>query len=79
MNVQVSDHAWRALRKLEAKQGLTVLHAMMGLGDNPHPSASTKMVDQPGYRLRVGNFRVLYHLDGEQVTIDEIGDRKEIY
>jgi mRNA interferase RelE/StbE len=79
VNVRVSDHAWRALRKLEAKQGLTVLQAVMGLGDNPMPTGSKKMVDQPGYRLRVGNFRVLYHLDGDQVTIDDIGDRKEIY
>jgi mRNA interferase RelE/StbE len=31
------------------------------------------------YRLRIGNFRVLFELDGRTVTVYSVGDRKDIY
>jgi mRNA interferase RelE/StbE len=31
------------------------------------------------YRLRVGNYRVIFELQGEAITVYAIGDRKDIY
>ena len=31
------------------------------------------------YRLRVGNYRVLFELEGATVVIYDVGDRKDIY
>ena len=31
------------------------------------------------YRLRVGNYRVLFELEGRQMLVYAVGDRKEIY
>ncbi len=31
------------------------------------------------YRLRVGNYRVLFELEGRIVTVYAVGDRKKIY
>ena len=31
------------------------------------------------YRLRVGNFRILFHLDGKLISIVDIKDRSEAY
>jgi len=33
------------------------------------------------YRIRVGNYRVIYEIDGKQITIVilKIGHRKEVY
>lgn len=31
------------------------------------------------YRLRAGNYRVLFELEGATVAIYDVGDRKDIY
>ena len=32
-----------------------------------------------GYRLRIGDYRVLFELEGRRVTVYAVGDRKDIY
>ena len=34
---------------------------------------------EPEYRLRVGNYRVLFEVDGNQVVIYRIRHRKDVY
>ena len=31
------------------------------------------------YRYRIGNYRVIFDFDGEMITVNKIGHRKEIY
>ncbi len=31
------------------------------------------------HRLRIGNYRILYELDGDSVTILKIGHRRDVY
>lgn len=40
-----------------------------------------KLTEQPGYRLRVGDWRVLYLLDGDRVVIQvvRVAHRREVY
>lgn len=79
MRVRWEQTAYRALRKLEVKLGLAILHAVAVLADDPHPNASTRLVDRPGRRLRVGDCRVIYSVDGDLVSVHEVGHRREIY
>lgn len=79
MRVRWEQTAYRALRKLEVKVGLTILHAVADLADDPYPNASTQLVDRPGRRLRVGDYRVIYSVGDDVVSIHEIGHRREIY
>ncbi len=37
------------------------------------------MRDGSGRRLRVGDYRVLYRLDGDELTIHDVGHRKDVY
>ena len=38
-----------------------------------------KLQGQPFYRLRVGDFRVLFNANGQLIFISKIGNRGEIY
>lgn len=46
----------------------------------PHNNV-TKLVGRPGYRLRVGDWRVIYELQDEQVVmlVIKVGPRGEVY
>ena len=51
------------------------------LSENPHPGDSIKLVDQDCYRIRQGNYRIMYeiHDDLKTVLVLKVGHRKEIY
>lgn len=49
------------------------------LVSDPAPQNSTEMRDGSGRRLRVGGYRVLYRLDGDELTIHAVGHRKDVY
>jgi mRNA interferase RelE/StbE len=48
---------------------------------DPRAVDARKLAGRPGYRLRVGNFRVLYDVDRDerQFVVFWIGDRKDAY
>ncbi|GIG86683.1 type II toxin-antitoxin system RelE family toxin [Plantactinospora endophytica] len=58
---------------------VTVLSAILGLVSDPAPQNSTEMRDDSGRRLRVGDYRVLYRLDDDQLTNHAVGHRKDVY
>lgn len=51
------------------------------LGDNPLPPKALKLRGREGYRIRVGDYRILYTFDGKVMTvlIIKIGHRKDVY
>jgi mRNA interferase RelE/StbE len=54
---------------------------MQELATNPRPFGYKKLKGREGFRLRVGDYRLVYLIDDDQrtVTIVGIGDRKDIY
>jgi mRNA interferase RelE/StbE len=79
-----SPLALRQLRRLRRthpqiiSQFITTINA---LSDNPRPSGVTKLVSRPEWRVRVGDYRVLYQIDDRNrtVTIVSIGHRRDAY
>ncbi|MBI3354552.1 MAG: type II toxin-antitoxin system RelE/ParE family toxin [Nitrospirae bacterium] len=37
--------------------------AILSLAQNPRPHGCKKLTDKEGYRIRVGNYRILYTID----------------
>ena len=55
---------------------------IQALGANPRPPGSEKLAGYDDrYRVRQGNFRIVYLIDDEssEITIYKIGNRKEVY
>lgn len=58
-----------------------VADAILKLTDDPHPPGHKKLRGSGDYRIRIGDFRVLYSLDGAAriVQLLAVGNRREIY
>ncbi|HAC64301.1 MAG TPA: type II toxin-antitoxin system mRNA interferase toxin, RelE/StbE family [Cyanothece sp. UBA12306] len=71
----------KQLNKLANQIRETVIENLLILQDNPRPPNSLKLKNVQGYRLRVGNYRVLYDIDDptQTITIRRVGHRRDIY
>ena len=78
------ERAVRQLRAIPQPAALTILGALTPLGDDPRRlDANVKKLagDEDRYRLRVGDYRVLYEvIDGQLIIlVVGVGHRREIY
>jgi mRNA interferase RelE/StbE len=69
------------LRGLPKDDVRRILERVEALCDDPRPSGSEKLSAQERYRVRQGNYRILYEiLDAEVVVlVVKIGHRREVY
>lgn len=77
------ERAVRQMRGIPEPAALTILRALTPLGDDPRrPDADTKKLAgyEDRYRLRVGDYRVIYQvMDGQLVIlVVGVGHRREI-
>jgi mRNA interferase RelE/StbE len=69
------------LRDIPKADLLRILNRVESLRDDPRPAGCEKLSAQERYRLRQGNYRILYEiLDLEVVVaVVKIGHRREVY
>lgn len=80
--LQISNRATKALEKFPDDVYIRLIEAIKSLADNPRPdSGCKKLKGRKGYRIRVGDYRVVYEInDGILVVlIIDVGHRREIY
>jgi len=80
--LEFDKSAARQVRDLPGQMRERVLRALAVLVENPRGAANVKaLVGREGYRLRVGDYRVLYLLDdvSELVRVTTVGHRGHIY
>ena len=60
---------------------MPIIEAIEGLAENPRPQGCKKLKGRTGYRIRVGNYRIIYEIFDEILLIDviDLGHRKDIY
>ena len=75
-----SDRALKQLKKLEKNVQERIISTLERIKIRPQAHV-TKLVGDPGYRLRVGDYRVILDLDEGNLVIlvIKIGHRKKIY
>jgi len=64
------------------KKGLgRIVRRIRSLGDEPGPHSCEKLSAQERYRIRRGDYRVVYSIDeaARRVEVVKIGHRSEIY
>jgi len=79
--LEVSHTAHRQIRKLPARTQDRINNAIAGLAENPRPPGVKKLTARDGYRIRVGDYRVLYRIDDSEraVIIYRVMGRGDVY
>ena len=69
------------LRPIPRKDVQRILKRIDGLADDPRPAGAEKLSSDEKYRIRQGNYRILYTIEDDviTVTIVKVGHRRDVY
>jgi mRNA interferase RelE/StbE len=73
--------AQKDLDSIRGKDFEPIRNKILSLSKTPRPFGCQKLTREDGYRVRTGNFRILYRIDdpAKAVIIYRIKHRKEAY
>ena len=77
----IERRAQRSLSRISAQDRDRVSRALRRLADEPRPHGVKKLSGRDAWRLRVGDYRVLYEIHDKRllILVVDIGHRREIY
>lgn len=80
-NVTIKPSAVKELDRIPKKTLRQVVNRIYALADNPCPHGVEKLSGQERYRIRQGDYRIVYSIDDKRSTIDvvKVGHRREVY
>jgi len=80
-NLQVKRSAEKELRKVHRVDLSRIVKKIQALAKNPRPQGSQKLSAEENYRIRQGDWRIVYTIDEKNKTVEvvKIGHRREIY
>ena len=80
--IEFAPRAERDLKSLDGSIRRRIARRIQSLADNPYPQGIKKIEgEEELYRLRVGDYRILYQVQRQRVVIlvVGIGHRRDIY
>jgi mRNA interferase RelE/StbE len=79
--VRLKPRAERDLDRLPIPLARRIWEKLLGLEEEPRPPGCSKLEGSDGYRIRVGDHRVVYLIDDRARTVEcvRIAHRREVY
>ena len=77
----IKPSAAKELEAVPRKDRVRVAHKLQALAGNPRPQGCERLAGHELYRIRQGDYRVLYEVvdRDHSITIYKIGHRREVY
>ncbi len=77
----IQRSAQKELADLQSEFYDKVKNAIWELADEPRPEGCRKLAGRDGWRIRVGNYRVIYEIydTNRTIIVLHIGHRRDIY
>ncbi|MEO5946551.1 MAG: type II toxin-antitoxin system RelE/ParE family toxin [Chitinophagaceae bacterium] len=79
--ILITKTAQKQLDRLPDSIAGLLIETIQELSVNPRPHGSKKLKGRKGYRIRKGDFRIIYDIIDRILTVEviAIGNRKDIY
>ena len=79
--ISILRRAQKQLAKIPANDYKKVKQAILDLAHDPRPPGSKKLKGRDGWRIRQGDYRVIYEIQDDQLIIIvlDVGNRRDIY
>jgi mRNA interferase RelE/StbE len=79
--IRIKKSASEELGKIQKKDLLKIIERIKKLALNPRPQGYQKLSSLERYRLRQGNYRIIYSVSDKdfEIHIVKIGHRREVY
>ena len=79
--LEIKRSAAKELEALPAKDRGRVAARIQALAEDPRPAGAEKLSGQERYRVRQGDYRILYEIHDEVLVIIvvKIGNRRDVY
>jgi mRNA interferase RelE/StbE len=79
--ITIKKSAAKELEAIPKKDLQRIIKRIQSLTENPRPQDSKKLARQEQYRIRQGDYRIVYSIKDKDSLIDifKIGHRREIY
>lgn len=80
-DITISKTAQKQLDKLSDTIAKPIIVAILKLSSNPRPSGCKKLKGREAYRIRQGNYRVIYDIYDKILIVDiiTVAHRKDVY
>lgn len=79
--IVIKNSVAKDLRPIPNKDVRRILNRIEQLAENPRPPAAEQLTGDIKYRIRQGNYRILYKIEDEIVTVTvvKVGHRRDVY
>jgi mRNA interferase RelE/StbE len=79
--IKLSNTAKKDLDKIDYQMLKRLYSGMKSLEFEPRPVGCIKLKGEIAYRLRIGNYRIIYEIDKNknEILIYRVAHRKEVY
>lgn len=80
-NVLYAEAFYRSLRSIPKRDVTRILRKTEALADDPRPAGCQKLTGDEKYRIRQGDYRILYSIEDDRlvVVVVKVGHRREVY
>ncbi|MGJ8640403.1 MAG: type II toxin-antitoxin system RelE family toxin [Opitutaceae bacterium] len=79
--IEFSKRVRKDFKKIPTHDAKRILNAIQLLASDPLPQNSKKLKGEELFRIRIGNYRVIYSIEDSKMIIFviKLGHRKDIY
>jgi len=79
--VFIKPSATKELEAVPKDDRRRIAQRIVGLSENPRPPGCEKLSGEDKYRVRQGDYRVIYLVDDEsrEVVVFKVGHRRDVY
>ncbi len=79
--VVIEKQVQKQLAKITPPNYNKVVSALQDLANNPRPQGYKKLKGRQGFRVRIGDYRIIYNINDSILTVFilAIGNRRDVY